>query len=98
MKYCRCGYMKKFVVHNVAKEGQNSTAAILYTLLNATISGLNRQCNLAIAYNIALCIWASNVLEGYFDIISLLLTGILLIIKVVQKSHQLGLTFQIINH
>ena len=47
------GYTKKFVAHNVAEVGRDSTAAILRAILHATNFGVDTRCNLAIASNIA---------------------------------------------
>jgi len=47
------GYTKKFVAHNVAEVGRDSTAAILPAILRATNFGMDTRCESAIARNIA---------------------------------------------
>ena len=46
-------FTMKFVACNIAEVEQDSTAAILHTILCATISGMDARYNLAIARNIA---------------------------------------------
>jgi len=46
----------KFVARNVVEKGRNSTPAILRAIWRATISAMDKRCNLAIVRNIAPCI------------------------------------------